>query len=184
MDLALRPRSELLRSVTRLAAGPVALLLVIGGFFVLAGVYIGYFGSAWGLLLLLPGLGVLAGALALCRRLWAGRAAIAAGHPYLQVSATGVQIADEETIGWEHIERLELQRAAETPLDAQPAGARATVMNAGGTRGRWRLQRTDGTERTGRFDLVPTREYHARLVSGRDHARAGGALLLDQPPGA
>lgn len=172
-----------LDAVRRLSRGPALLLLAIGAFFAVAALYIGWFGTRWGLLLLIPALALAAGAGALWSRTRRGRKALGAGVPQLSLGADGVTSGQDPQIPWERIERLDLLRAAETPLDAMPKGSRATVMNAGGTRGRWTLTLRDGSERTGRFDFVPTADYHRFLITGRDLARAGGAILLDSQDG-
>jgi hypothetical protein len=184
MDVALHPRPELLGAVRRLTRGPALLLLVMGILLCAAALYITVFGTRWGLLILLLGLLPLLAAAALWRRVRRGGAALRSGRPFLRLDETGLDTADGEHHDWSAVERLELVRAAETPLDALPDGARATVMNTGGTRGSWRVTMRDGSERTGRFDLVPTREYHALLIAGRDLARADGSLLLDRQEGA
>ncbi|WP_193105051.1 hypothetical protein [Brachybacterium sp. FME24] len=180
MDVALHPSSDLLSAVRRLTRGPALMLTVIGGLLGLAALYIGYFGTTWGLLLLAPALALILAAVALERRLRRGRASLRQGRPYLQLDEDGARTADGEHLAWSDIDQVELVRAVETPLDALPDGSRATVMNAGGTRGTWRIALREGDERAGRFDFVPTRDYHALLITGRDLARAGGSLLLDQ----
>lgn len=183
MSVSLNPEAERVRAVRRLARGPVVILLLPAVFFAFAGIYIGWFGTRWGLLLLIP----VAGLALACGLLWSrtfrGEKALEAGSSYLELHDEGVTAPDEAPIPWQQIERIDLLRAAETPLDALPKGSRATVMNAGGTRGRWTITLRDGSERTGRFDFVPTEDYHRFLIAGRDLARAGGAVLLDRQDG-
>ncbi|EYT48758.1 hypothetical protein [Brachybacterium muris] len=180
MSVSLTPDAGRVRAVRRLARGPVVILLLTAAFFAFAGIYIGWFGTRWGLLLLVPVVGL---ALA-CGLLWSrtlrGEKALEAGSSYLTLDTTGATGAGAPQIPWSGIDRIELVRAAETPLDALPKGSRATVMNAGGTRGSWAIALLDGNEHTGRFDFVPTEEYHRFLITGRDLARAGDAVLLDR----
>lgn len=183
MSVTLTPDAERVRAVSRLSRGPILLLMAIAAFFGFAGLYIGWFGTRWGLLLLVPALAVAAGSAALIRRTRAGRAALTTGHAHLALDENGAVPDGAAPVPWQQIERIDLLRAPETPLDALPPGSRATVMNAGGTRGRWTITLRDGAERTGRFDFVPTQEYHGFLVAGRDLARAGGAVLLDRQDG-
>lgn len=73
----------------RLARGPVVILLLTVAFFAFAGIYIGWFGTRWGLLLLVPVVGL---ALA-CGLLWSrtlrGEKALEAGASYLTLDTTG-----------------------------------------------------------------------------------------------
>ena len=180
MDVALAPRPELLDAVRRQVRAPWGLLVVLGSFLGLSALYIGWFGSRWGLLLLIPALGLVLAAVALAARVRRGRTALATDRPFLRIAEDGVETADGEHLAWPAIDRIDLVRAPGTPLDALPDGARATVMNAGGTRGTWQVTLREGGTRTGRFDLVPTPEYHALLIAGRDLARDRGGILLDR----
>lgn len=187
MSVSLTPEAERVRAVRRLSRGPALVLLVIGLFFAFAGLYIGWFGTRWGLLLLIPAAALAAGVWVLWSRTRRGQKAVnagtGAGSSYLTLDEAGTTPADGTRIAWKQIDRIDLVRAAETPLDAMPTGSRATVMNAGGTRGKWSITLRDGTEQAGRFDFVPTAEYHQFLITGRDLARAGGAVLLDRQDG-
>lgn len=183
MSVSLSPEAERVRAVRRLARGPVVVLLLTAAFFAFAGIYIGWFGTRWGLLLLVPVVGLAFACGLLWSRTHRGEKALEGRTPYLTLDEAGVTGAGAPQIPWSAIERIDLVRAAETPLDALPKGSRATVMNAGGTRGHWTLTQRDGNELVGRFDFVPTEEYHRFLITGRDLARAGGAVLLDRQDG-
>ncbi|MBE9403942.1 hypothetical protein M4D54_07465 [Brachybacterium sp. p3-SID1565] len=183
MNVSLSPEAGRVDAVRRLSRGPALLLLLIGAFFAFAALYIGWFGTRWGLLLLIPAVVLAAGTRALWSRPRRGQKALRSGDPHLRLDHTGATAADGPTIPWQQIDRIDLLRAAETPLDALPEGSRATVMNVGGTRGRWSITLRDGSERTGLFDFVPTEEYHRFLITGRDLARVGGAVLLDGQDG-
>lgn len=89
----------------RLARGPVVILLLTVAFFAFAGIYIGWFGTQWGLLLLVPVVGL---ALA-CGLLWSrtlrGEKALEAGASYLTLDTTGATGAGAPQIPWSGIDR-------------------------------------------------------------------------------